>query len=199
MKEKILINDDRLTPTMERIRNGKTQLFRERNPNDRTFISSEKCDVALTHEDKSMFAELIDGQWYWVSGCAECNGEPRDWMSYVECELHDRCRECNTNRKDIKETPWGGKRGWICKPCNDAYNLLKRLEAFEKYNEVKDDSYFFLYTDDIKCPHCASTISSDDVYDDQILDCSVCDGSLNVEISISRSFSTSIHGKRVTE
>ena len=31
MKEKELINDDRLTPTMNRTRSGKTQLFREPN------------------------------------------------------------------------------------------------------------------------------------------------------------------------
>ena len=63
MKEKELINDERLTPTMERTRSGSVQLFREKNPNNRTYISADNCCVSLVHpHDKSMYAELIDGR-----------------------------------------------------------------------------------------------------------------------------------------
>ena len=99
MKDKELINDERLTLTMKRIRNGKTQMFREKNKDDRTSINRDNSDVILEHEDKAMYAELFDEKWYWVSGCAECNGKERDWMSYVECEKHDRCSSCSINRK----------------------------------------------------------------------------------------------------
>lgn len=63
-----LIKDERLTPTMERVRSGRTQMFREKNKNDRSFISKDNCDVSLEHEIKSMYAELTDGKWYWVNG-----------------------------------------------------------------------------------------------------------------------------------
>jgi len=83
--------------------------FREGNKDDRSFIGLGNCDLSLKHEDKAMYAELIDSKWYWVSGCRECNGEPRDWMSYIECEEHDRCRSCQTKRKDVKgNSVWGG-------------------------------------------------------------------------------------------
>ncbi len=136
---KKLINDKRLTPTMERVRSGRTQLFRERNKDDRSFIGSDNCDVSLQHEIKSMYAELIDGQWYWLNGCAECNGEERDWMTYIECEEHDRCRTCNTNRKDIKGSVWGGKEGWQCKPCHESEHLEIRRIAFEQLDGEEPD------------------------------------------------------------
>lgn len=190
MKNKILIEDNRLTPTMRRSRSGRTQIFIE---------ESSKEEIRLEHEKKSMYAELIDGRWYWVEGCAECKGEERDWMTYVECEEHDRCRTCGTNRKDIKGIPWGGKKGWQCQSCADARQKEIRREAFKKFNEEKPDEYDFNYMDEIKCPHCGSKLSNNDIHESQNIDCNVCEGELFVEVEYTPSYSTSIVGKRVTK
>jgi hypothetical protein len=125
---KTLINDSRLTPTMERTRNGRTQMFRERNKDDRSFINSENCDVELKHENKEMYAELIEDKWYWVSGCSECNGEPRGG-SYIECEKHDVCKCCGTSRKEFEGAVWGGTKGWTCFPCEEEKKLSLRTKV----------------------------------------------------------------------
>lgn len=185
MKE--LINDKRLTPTMKRLRSGKTQVFREKN----------KDDVILEHENKAMYAELIDGQWYWVNGCGPCNGEERGLKTYIECEIHDVCRSCEVSRKEIKGSVWGGLKGWICKPCYEAERLEIRRQVFEKFNEDKLDEHHFLYNDDIKCPHCGSEISNDDIYESQDIECEVCEGEISLEVEYAASYSTSIKGERV--
>jgi len=195
--KKILINDKRLTSTMQRIRNGSIQLFREKNNNDRSFISSENCDVSLEHENREMYAELIDEKWYWVSGCAECNGKERDWMSYIECEEHNRCRSCGTKRKDIKEdSVWGGKNGWICNSCHESERSGIRREAFAALDGEEPDCE---YCDEIICPHCGTTISNDDIHESQDLECDVCHGEISLEVDWTASYSTSIKGKRITK
>lgn len=196
MIDKILINDDRLTPTMDRVRNSRTQQFREKNKDDRTFIDKNNCDVSLEHENKAMYAELINGQWYWISSCAECNGKERDWMSYIECDEHDRCRVCATNRKDIKGSAWGGKRGWTCNSCKEFEDLEIRREAFEKLDGEEPDH---ICTDEIICPHCGSEISNDDIHETQDLKCHVCEGELSLEVEYTASYSTSIKETRITK
>lgn len=194
------INDDRLTPTMKRLRSGVTQQFREPKEGDLSFISSENCDVSLEHEKKSAYAELIDGKWYWVEGCAECRGEPRDnWKSYIECEEHDVCVGCGTKRVDIKEdSVWGGQYGWTCHTCHDIQRDEARREAFEKFNDADYSDYDFDYNDEILCPHCGTEINSDDVHENEELQCHVCDGKLDVEVHWTCTYSTSIVGERVT-
>jgi len=198
MVYKKLIGDERLTPTMERARSGSTQLFREKKKDDRSFISEDNCDISLKHDHREMYAELIDGKWYWVSGCTECLGKPRG-MSYIECHTHNRCRSCETNREDITESVWGGLNGWICKPCYEAERLEIRRQAFEKFNEVKLDEDDFHYMDEIKCPHCGSEISSDDLHESQDIECEVCEGEITLEVEYTAYYSTSIKGERVTE
>lgn len=195
--EKELINDERLTPTMERTRSGSTQMFREKNPDDRSFISNENADVILTHPtDVAMYAELIDGQWYWVTGCAECKGEERDWMTYVECDKHNRCASCGTNSKDLPEgvVRWGRKSGWVCGVCKDIEDEERRREAFAKLDGDEPDCF---YTDEPICPHCGSEQGSDDLHESQDLECWVCGGNMEVEVEYSRSFTTRIKGKRI--
>lgn len=200
MKTKELIKDKRLTPTMERIRSGTTQLFREKNKNDRTFINRENSDVILDHENKEMYAELIDDKWYWVSGCYECNGKERDTvMSYIECETHDVCRKCSKSRKEFEDAVWGGVNGWTCKPCKEAKDLEVRIEAFEKFNHEDYSKYHFMFNDDIICPHCGSKIGNDDIHESQDLDCYVCEGEISLEVEYTATYSTSIKGKRITE
>ena len=194
--KKELINDDRLTPTMERIRNGKTQLFRERNPSDRTFINKENSDVTLEHKNKEMFSELIDGEWYWVSGCAECNGNERGHNSYIECEKHDVCSCCGISRKELNDSVWGGHKGWTCKPCMEAKELEIRRKAFEKLDGEEPDCY---YTDEIICPHCGSEICKDEIRESQETECGVCGGEVEVEVEYILNYTTKIKGKRITE
>jgi hypothetical protein len=194
--DKVLINDKRLTPTMQRVRSGSTQLFREKNKNDRTFISAENCDLKLNHEDKSMYAELIGGKWYWVCGCAECNGEPRSWKTYIECEKHDVCCCCGISRKEIKGAVWGGSSGWTCKPCREAEDLEIRREAFEKLGVEEPDCS---YTDKIICPHCGSIINNDDIYESQDLECYICKGELALEVEYTAHYSTTVKGERITK
>ena len=120
--------------------------------------------------------KLIDGEWYWVSGCGECNGEERDWMTYIECEKHDRCSVCSKNRKDIKGPAWGGKRGWTCNSCYEFKQSEIRREAFEKLGGEEPDCS---YNDEIICPHCGSKISNDDMYESQDIECHVCYGEIS--------------------
>lgn len=195
MKDKVKITDNRLTPTMERIRNGRTQMFREKNPEDRNFISSENCDLEIEHENKAMYAQLIDGEWYWVSGCSECNGEKRG-RSYIECEEHDVCSCCGVSRKEIKEAVWGGSKGWTCNSCKEEKDAEVRREAFEKLDGEEPDCS---YTDEIICPHCGSKVYGDDVHESQDLECSVCEGELSVSVEYTVSYSTEIKGKRITK
>lgn len=193
--EKTLINDSRLTPTMERIRSGKNQLFRERNKNDRTFISDENCDVKLFHEDESMYAELIEDKWYWVSGCSECNGKPRS-VSYIECEKHNVCKCCGISRKEIKGAVWGGTKGWTCPSCHEEQKIETRREAFEK---LDGEIPYTSYESEIICPHCGTKINSEGIHENQNLDCYVCEGSFSLEVEYTASYSTTVIGKRKTK
>lgn len=195
----ILIEDERLTPTMERVRSGRTQLFREKNKDNRTFIDRENADVVLEHENKEMYAKLIDGLWYWVSGCAECVGKERDWMTYIECDKHDRCSVCSISRKEIKGAVWGGPKGWTCNPCQETKKLEIRRAAFENFNKQKFDEFDFHCMDEIKCPHCGSEIDNDDLHKSEDIECGVCEGEIELEVDYTASYSTSIKGKRVTE
>ena len=176
-------------------------MFREPNI-DSCFTSEENADVVLEHPtDVAMYAELIDEEWYWVTGCAECKGEERDWMLYVECDKHNRCCECGTNTKDLAEgvTRWGGKLGWQCSTCKDARDVEIREEAFETFNENEFDEWDYYDTDNIKCPHCGSEIYNDDIYESEDTECGVCEGEVHIEVNHSVTYTTSIKGKRITK
>ena len=194
--DKILINDKRLTPTMDRVRSGRTQLFREKNKDDRSFIGLKNCDLSLEHENKAMYAELIEKQWYWVNGCGPCNGESRSYKTYFECDKHDVCRSCSISRKEIEGSVWGGSNGWTCKPCHEAEQLEIKRAAFEKLDGDEPDCS---YSDEIICPHCGSKISNDDIHESQDIECHVCEGEIYLEVEYTASYSTTIKGKRVTK
>lgn len=193
---KTLIKDHRLTKTMNRVRSGRTQLFREKSSESKSFISINNCDLVLTHPNKEMFAELIDGKWYWVSGCSECNGEPRGG-SYIECDKHDRCSICGIKREEIKdESVWGGSNGWTCNRCKEIEDLEERKKAFDKLNGKEPDTSC---NDDIICPHCGSKFGNDDIHETQDLDCEVCGGEFYLEVEYSVSYSTTVKGERITK
>lgn len=192
-----LINDSRLTPTMERVRSGRTQLFRERSSNNKENITSDDHAISLIPKNKEMHADLIDGQWYWVNGCAECNGEERGFSTYIECEAHDVCESCFINRADVKEkSVWGGSKGWTCNTCKEARDLEKRREAFSKLDGEEPDCS---YCNEIICPHCGSKLSSDDRHETEDIDCHVCEGEIHLEVEYTFHYSTTIKGKRITE
>lgn len=197
-QEKILINNNDLTPEMERIRSGGKQLFRRKGL-DREFTSSENADVILQHERPEMYAELIDGKWYWVNGCAECNGEPRDWMTYIECDKHNVCRTCSIPRKKLKDIPYAGKNGWQCNPCADAAHKAKRAAALEAMAEKDYDEWDYRNNDNIVCPHCEFSWSPDgDPATDGNETCSLCGGEYSLAVEYSVEYSTEVVGKRVT-
>lgn len=197
MKEAILIDNSKLTPTMKIVRCGKTQLFREHNPNDRSFISEENCDLILRHQNKAMYAKLIDNQWYWVNGCGPCNGEERSWKTYIECEKHDVCRECSISRKEIKEAVHGGSNGWLCPNCMQLKKDERRREAFEKFNSDNLSQSDFNSTDEILCPHCGSPTGDEGIHESQDIECHVCEGEIHLTVEFIPYYTTTIKGKRV--
>jgi len=197
--EKILINDDRLTPDMERVRAGKIQMFRKPNKS-REFINQQNADVVLEPPRRELYAELIDGKWWWVNGCAQCNGKSRGWRAYIECEKHDVCRVCGKKRVDIKEVVWGHPDGWWCESCKEADRKEKAIKALRSVAETEYDETDYHYNDDIVCPHCGTHSNYDGSEgppeSDEI--CDVCGGEYSVEHEISITFSTACKGTRIT-
>lgn len=188
------INDPRLTPEMERVRSGSKQLFRKRY-GDNKFTSSENADVVLTPPEKHLYAKLIDNVWHWVNGCAECNGQPRDWMTYIECDKHNVCRTCKTPRSQLTETPWGGKHGWKCQPCANAEHEAEKELALAAMPEEHDElDYRHDYMP--RCPYCdlEFEVGSDEI--DGMLGveeervCERCDHTFSIEAEMSITYST---------
>lgn len=184
------IGDDRLSAGMERVRSGRTQLFRA-PCGSREFLSEKNADVVLQPPEPHIYADLINGVWTWVNGCAECNGKPRDWMTYIECEKHDVCCSCGTPRSKLTEAPWGGKHGWQCKPCANAEHEAEKAAALAAMPDEEDyDEWDYRGTSEIKCPHCDYIVGSEDHYsaveNDEVIECPRCDNSfmLSGEMSI---------------
>ena len=154
VKNKIvgLIENDLLTADMNRVRSGRTQLFRK-DYGDRHFIREENADVILKHSEKHIYAELIAGKWYWINGCCECNEEERDWVnSYIECVTHDVCSMCSISRSHLNGPAWGRKNGWACKPCVAREKEEEKNTALALMGEYDEWDYFNLKIP--KCPHC---------------------------------------------
>jgi len=166
------IEDTRLVNYTKRTRSGVEQVFytgndgrdfdrfhREGGNSKHNVKMHDKPDtIRLKPPEKHYYAQLIDGEWWWLNGCAECNGNPRDWMTYIECDEHDVCRTCKTSRKEIKETPWGGKNGWQCKPCADIEHEAEKNKALAAMPE-EYDLWDFHGQDEITCPYCAYEFS----------------------------------------
>ena len=106
------IDDERLVGYTNRNRGGNEQVFYTGN-DERDFeryrgeggnkgsgveIHDKPDTVRLKPPKQHYHAQLIDGEWWWVNGCGECNGRPRDWGTYIECEKHNVCRTCGTPR-----------------------------------------------------------------------------------------------------
>jgi len=206
------IGDVRLVGYKERTRSGSEQIFYTGN-DERDFDRyraeggtqkagvkmHDKPDTIRIHPpEKHYYAQLIDGEWWWVNGCYQCNGRPRDWMSYVECEKHDVCRTCKLTRAKLTEPPWGGKKGWQCKPCAEAEREALKRERLEAVASKEYNEWDYYGNDKIVCPHCESNYERDcDVPEgDEI--CEVCGGEYTVEPEYSVTFTTKCKGERLT-
>jgi len=193
MAEKILINDDRLTADLDRIRSGSTQEFYKKG------LKRGDLVLALDPPRKELYAELIDGKWYWVNGCAECNGKPRDWMTYIECEKHNVCRICGAKYADLKEPPWGGKHGWQCVPCANREKEEQKRTALKAVAAKEYDEWDYHGTDDVVCPHCGSSYEPDCEIPEGKETCEVCGGEYTVEPEFTTTYTTQVIGERITE
>ncbi len=198
MEDKMLIDDDRLTPDMNRVRSGSTMLFRK-DYGDREFTNEKNADAVIKAPRHELKAELIDGLWYWVNDCPECNGK-EPVHPYVKCEKHDVCVTCGIKRKDIEGIPWGHRNGVRCRPCQSVINEAAKREALEKVAEEEYDEGDYRYTDELLCPHCGTKQhhemsdgepSSEDT-------CETCGGKFSTEIDYSWTYSTEVIGERVT-
>ncbi|MEE5060487.1 hypothetical protein V2J93_16990 [Pseudomonas alliivorans] len=154
--------------------------------------------VELTAPEKGLYAERIDGAWYWVSGCAKCTGSGEHY-SYVVCDKHDVCVSCNAHRTTLTDIPWGRRDGFICKPCKDREDAAAKAEALAKFAAAEYDDSDFEYQDQCKCPHCATVIhiESEDC-SDKNMDCDTCGGAFSLQLEYSVSFTTTVIGERIT-
>jgi hypothetical protein len=187
------INDPRLTPDLKLMRSGSVMQFSV--PENRTHIP----DIEIKAPRPELKAELVDGIWVWVNDCHECNGNPANW-SYVKCDKHNVCVDCKTPRKELTEIPWGVAGGFRCKPCQKILDDERRATALAKVASEDYDPSDYQLTDEVTCPHCASTFLPDDpgrMAKEQ--ECDICNGKFSVEVDYSVTFSTEIIGERVTE
>lgn len=206
------INDSRLVNYTNRTRSGNEQIFYtgtdsrdfDRYKADQAASNStnvkmhDKPDtIRLKHAERHFFAELIDGEWWWVNGCYECNGLERDWMCYVECDQHNVCRTCKTPRSEIKDSVWGGKHGWQCNSCEAEESLKRKRDALAAVADEEFDEWDFRNNDEVVCPHCKSKYNPDEPRDGAQT-CDVCDGEYELEIEYSVSYTTKLKGERLT-
>lgn len=188
-----LIVGPKLTPTMERIRSGPTQLFRDTKPGDRSFISHENADVILEPPEKHIYAELIDEKWYWVNGCDICNGKKKPFGSYVRCVKHDVCFRCGTPRSELKEIPWGVLEGIQCKPCADKQHQIEKIEALAKMERVEYDEWDYRDKNSVTCPYCNLKLEESHKYyesSSEKVECPRCDNVFEVTAEHSVTFTT---------
>ncbi len=124
------IDDHRLSPYTKRNRVGSEQIFY--NVDDKSNI------ILIRPPEIHYYAELLNGEWWWVNGCAECNGNPRAWSTYIECNKHNVCDHCGRSRNELTESVWGTKCGWICDSCYHKEHETKELNAIpENLSEKK--------------------------------------------------------------
>lgn len=204
------IDDTRLIGYTKRIRSGRTQVFHtgsdERDfdrwradggPSGHNVEMHDKPDtIKIDPPEKHWYAELIDGEWWWLNGCGECNGRERGWNTYIECDKHDVCRTCAKSRPDAK-TAWGGSNGWQCEKCRERERVARRTEALEFVAAKEYDAWDYIHTTKIVCPHCASSYEHDCDVPEGDETCEVCGGEYTVSPYYELTFSTECKGARI--
>ncbi|WP_240997337.1 hypothetical protein [Pseudomonas viridiflava] len=88
--------------------------------------------VELIAPEKGLYAERIDGAWYWVSGCAKCTCSDEHY-SYVVCDKHDVCVSCNAHRTTLTDTPWAGAMGLSASPAKTVKMLPPRPKPWPSF------------------------------------------------------------------
>lgn len=201
-----LIGDDRLKGYVNRTRDGAKQVFYTGNDcrdwdrykaeggHKGNVEMHDKADtIYIRPEEQSHYSLLIDGEWWWVDGCNQCNGRPRSGFGYMgECNKHDVCVTCGIHRDDVKDTPWGGRDGWQCKPCAEAEHKAEKQRALAAMPE-KEDFYAYDYhgVDEITCPYCAYEMSDSwecADHSDEDHECPRCDNVFKVDAVHSLTF-----------
>jgi hypothetical protein len=180
----------------ERLRSGSTNIWNEaRNGEPHR---NGLPEVRLAPPEVGLYAERIDGAWYWVSGCGKCNGTGESY-SYVVCDKHNVCSLCGTHRSKIAGTVWGRRDGFACEPCQSREDAAAKAEALAKVAESAYDAWDYRNQDECKCPHCAIVIhiESED-YGDKNMDCDTCGGEFELTTEYSVTFTTKVIGERIT-
>lgn len=202
------IVDPRIANYTKRTRSGTTQEFYTGNDardwnRYRAEGGGQKANVKMHLKPdtihikppkNSYYAELIDGEWWWVEGCAECNGEPRGWMTYVECDKHNVCRSCGCSRESLTEPPLAGKQGWQCKPCAEEEHEAEKSAALLAMSDEYDEWDYF-NTPDIRCPYCdykfTDTTEMNSAIDrEQEEECPRCDNTFSLSADIEINWTT---------
>lgn len=167
----------------QRLRAGSTNIWNHQS------TASEFPEVRLLPPTQGLYAERIDGAWWWVCGCERCLGT--DKSSYSVCKEHDRCITCQCTREQLTEIPWGVQGGWRCKPCGSRLRQERKEKALADAaakDFTEDDCS---YTDSILCPHCSSAQDSEDrTQSTKGIQCSVCDGLFDMEIEWNPTYTT---------
>ena len=167
-----VISDGRLFPGIARTRNGTTQNFGERIVKGGKLI--QECDFTIIPPERSWYSKEIDGVWHWVEGCDHCNGNVKDFGSYVRCDKHDVCVDCGIDRVNASKTKgiagvgavWGCAGGWRCNDCQQERDAIRLSEAESRIIPEEDyDEWDFYSEDEAKCPWCQAEISTDESYD----------------------------------
>tara|TARA_R110000772_G_C13310322_1_gene440453 strand:- start:36648 stop:37310 length:663 start_codon:yes stop_codon:yes gene_type:complete len=212
-KQVARIDDDRLKGYTKRTRSGRTQVFyigsdsrdfdhynKDGGGSKHGVKMHDKPDtINLEPPEIHYYAELIEGEWWWVNGCAECNGQPRDWMTYIECEKHNVCRTCKITRSELTEPPWGGKHGWQCVPCSSREHEEKKSEALAAMPE-EYDKWDYYNLDTVCCPHCNLEVEDSgdgELYKDggQEIDCGRCDNTFTLTTEFTPTYTMTRKGE----
>ena len=201
------INNPVLAKYINRTRSGSEQVFYTGN-DSRDFKRyqregqkemHDKPDTIRINPPKShYYAELIEGEWWWVNGCAGCNGDDTGWC-YRKCDEHDVCDTCKCSRQELTETPWGTRTGWQCKPCAKKEADIAKQEALQKVAEREYEPYDYLNQDNVICPHCATEFENmmDDGEPEANQECEVCGGEFSLEVEYNVTFYTKVIGERL--
>ncbi len=196
------IDDHRLSSYTKRSRSGSEQIFykgndsrdiKRYNAEGQTKMYDKPDTIRINPPEEHYYAELLYGEWWWVNGCAECNGNPRDLATYIECNKHNVCAHCGCSRSELTTFPWSRLHGWICNPC---FNKERETEKTKALNAMPEDYDEWDYEDlqGIKCPYCDYEYTDSFIHgieDETSHDCPRCDNTFNVTAIQSLTFNCS--------
>lgn len=137
-----IINDLRLKPGMKAVANYYQHTFVKHSEEmHKRHIITEHFSIDTPSQ--SWLARLIDGHWYWVEFCPDCNGMDRQAGDGIPCIEHNTCRVCYVSRDKASTTSigavWGHSGGWVCNDCHDALEAERHSAAAERIAERNDE------------------------------------------------------------